>query len=243
MSDYPQFASPRSASAAVLITTTPAQGVTGAILATGLGALLMFGPLAFGAVEEWSTLVLEAAAAGLLAIWAISTMFQPERPIRWVPAFAVVLAGAVVIAAQLALGLSAYAYVSIQEALKYAAYAMLFFVAVQCLQHEDTVRQFAVALTGFGFLLAVFAAIQGFTSPGKLYWIREPRFSGWVYGPYVNHNHYAGLMEMLAALPLAMSLKREMTGGKRALLIFAGLTMAATIFLSGSSSQSPSRRQ
>ena len=199
-----------------------------------MAALLMFGPLAFGAVEEWSTLVLEAGAAVLLMVWAVGFLSQPERPVRWCPAFAIVIAAAVVVSAQLLLGLSAYAYAGIQEALKYVAYAILFFIAVQCLQTEDTMRRFAVALTGFGFLVAVFAAIQGFTSPGKLYWIREPRFSGWVYGPYVNHNHYAGLMEMLAAVPLAMSLKQEMSGGKRLLLIFAGLTMAATIFLSGS---------
>ena len=29
---------------------------------------------------------------------------------------------------------------------------------------------------------------------------------GWIYGPYVNHNHYAGLMEMLVPIPLVLSL-------------------------------------
>ena len=52
------------------------------------------------------------------------------------------------------------------------------------------------------------------------------------FGPYVNHNHYAGLMEMLAPFPLVLSMMEELTPPKRVLLAFAGVFMAATIFLS-----------
>ena len=51
----------------------------------------------------------------------------------------------------------------------------------------------------------------------KLYWIRTPRFGGWIYGPYVNHNHYAGLMEMLAPIPLIFALTRRARGPRKAL--------------------------
>ena len=44
--------------------------------------------------------------------------------------------------------------------------------------------------------------LQGVASNGKLYWLRSLPSDGWIYGPYVNHNHYAGLMEMLMPIPL-----------------------------------------
>ena len=37
----------------------------------GVFGLLLFGPLAFGAVEPWSIFVLEAGAALLLMLWII----------------------------------------------------------------------------------------------------------------------------------------------------------------------------
>jgi len=37
----------------------------------GLFGLLLFGPLAFGAVEPWSIFVLEAGAALLLLLWTV----------------------------------------------------------------------------------------------------------------------------------------------------------------------------
>ena len=55
-----------------------------------------------------------------------------------------------------------------------------------------------------------------------------------IYGSYVNHNHYAGLMEMLVPFPLVVSMGHLLRGGKRALVAFCAVLMASTIFLSGS---------
>ena len=87
---------------------------------------------------------------------------------------------------------------------------------------------------GYGFAVATFALLQGLAPNGKLYWLRTPRGGGWIYGPYVNHNHYAGLMEMLFPIPLVFSLTNYATGGLRAFAVLASALMATTIFLSGS---------
>ena len=56
----------------------------------------------------------------------------------------------------------------------------------------------------YTFVLALFAVLQFFSSPGLIYWVvKSP---GWTFGPYVNHNHYAGLMEMLIPLSCACAL-------------------------------------
>ncbi len=206
---------------------------SGVALVSGLCALLMFGPLAFGAVEPWSMLVLELGAALLLVVWAgrLAAMGRLEfarTSLYWPMAL---FAG--VVAIQMAARRSAYAYETHRQALIWIAYSLLFFLATQAFNSESKLRRFAVSFSAFGFVVALFGAIQDFTTNGKLYWLREPRYGGWIYGPYVNHNHYAGLMEMLVPLPLVLALGRN-NAGKRIALAFMASFMAGTIFLSQS---------
>src|SRR5207302_1242623 len=95
-------------------------------------------------------------------------------------------------------------------------------------------RAFAQVMTAFGFLVAVFAIVQDFSADGKLYWVRTPQHGGWVFGPYVNHNHYAGLMEMLIPFALVLALPAMLRGGHRMLAGFAAVMMIASLFLSRS---------
>ena len=55
----------------------------------------------------------------------------------------------------------------------------------------------------FGFLLAIFGLTQSFTSPTKVYWIRELNQST-AFGPFINRHHFAGYMELTIALPLGL---------------------------------------
>jgi len=82
--------------------------------------------------------------------------------------------------------------------------------------------------------VAAFAVLQGIAPNGKLYWIWQLEQGGSIYGPYVNHNHYAGLMEMLLPFPLVLA-ATHFTDGKRKLAVAAiAALMAGSIFLSGS---------
>ena len=92
----------------------------------------------------------------------------------------------------------------------------------------------AVVISTYGFAVASFALLQGLSPNGKLYWIRTPRFGGGSTGPYVNHNHYAGLMEMLVPVPLEFCMTRYAKSRVRTLAAGAAAVMAATIFFSGS---------
>jgi O-antigen ligase len=88
----------------------------------------------------------------------------------------------------------------------------------------------------YGAVLAGFSLIYGISANGKLYWLRQPCCGGSVYGPYVNHNHYAGLMEMLVPIPLVLSLTRLASSKARTAAAAAAAVMVGTIFLSGSRS-------
>lgn len=59
------------------------------------------------------------------------------------------------------------------------------------------------ALTVTGFLVAVFGLVQFLTWNGKIYWVRKVPPSS-PFGPFVNHNHFAGYVEMI--IPVAISL-------------------------------------
>ena len=100
-------------------------------------------------------------------------------------------------------------------ALLYCAYGILCFLVIQVLRRTAQVQTLAATFSLYGFVLASFALVQGLSSTTRLYWIRTPRFGGWIYGPYVNHNHYAGLMEMLVPIPLVFSLTRGARGPEK----------------------------
>ena len=60
----------------------------------------------------------------------------------------------------------------------------------------------AVLVTGFS--VALFGIVQHLTWNGKLYWLR-PSPRGGAFGPFVNHNHFAGYAEMILPLAIAMA--------------------------------------
>jgi O-antigen ligase len=87
----------------------------------------------------------------------------------------------------------------------------------------------------FGSIYALFSLIQALSPNGKIFWVHTPKFnSATIFGSYVNHNHFAGVMEMLTPIPLVLSMGHLFKGGKRALVAFCAGLMATTIFLSGS---------
>lgn len=101
--------------------------------------------------------------------------------------------------------LSLVPYATRQALMRLLALALLFWVVVNHLQTREQVDRIVrvVMMTGFG--LALFGIIQHFAGNGKLYWVRELTQGGSLFGPYVNHNHFAGYMEMVIPLTTAIS--------------------------------------
>jgi O-antigen ligase len=201
----------------------------------GVFGLLLFGPLAFGAVEPWSTFVLELGSTFLLLFWiGKQVLLDGQIKFRWNPLFLPMGAFGALVIAQLVFRITAYPHDTASLALQYCAYAVLCVLAGQTLLRGAQARSLALIFSVYGAALAGFALLQGISSNGKLYWLREPRMGGWIYGPYVNHNHYAGLMEMLVPIPLIVSLTRLAPPKVRAVAAAAAAVMVGTIFLSGS---------
>ena len=84
----------------------------------------------------------------------------------------------------------------------------------------------------YTIVLALFAIFQFFSSDGLIYW--RVKTAGWTFGPYVNHNHYAGLMEMLIPLSFAAALPALRKHPAAAMMACALLIPVVSLLLSGS---------
>jgi len=200
----------------------------------GVFGLLLLGPLAFGAVEPWAIFSLEAAAGVLFIVWIASRLLSSEPSIRWSPLFAPMLVFVALVVFQIVTGKTAYRSATVSSGLLYGAYGLLCFLTVQCLRKTSQVKILATSFSAYGMAVAIFGLLQGLASNGKLYWLRTSSGGSWIYGPYVNHNHYAGLMEMMVPIPLVLSLTSHARSGLRKAAVVASAVMATTIFLSGS---------
>jgi len=209
-------------------------GILQWVLVLGLCALLIFAVLAFGAVDEWSTFAFEAGAGALFLVWAGKQLVSRQLKLSKNPLYPPALFFFALVLAQVGLGTSAYGYVTKYEVLQYVSYGIVLLIAAECVGDEDARKIFILVMVIFGALYAFFALTQELTPNGKIFWVYRPRFNGQIYGSYVNHNHYAGLMEMLVPMPLVLSMGHLLKGGKRALVGFCAILMASTIFLSSS---------
>ena len=126
--------------------------------------------------------MIEAGATGLFALWIAKQVIQSEIRIRQNPLFLSMGLFAFLIASQLIFRITAYPHATVSAALLYIAYAALCFLASQTLMRGSQARQLALIFSIYGAALASFALIQGISSNGKLYWLRQPRMGGWIYG-------------------------------------------------------------
>jgi hypothetical protein len=192
-----------------------------------LVAILLVAPLPFGAVQEWGWGTLSVLAFLLLLLWSLNNLQQGVISLVWsplyVPAGLFFLLGMVQFFGHLTMDPIA----TRESLLKLAADLILFFMAMQFFGAPAPARSTRVPagegggalrrvgegvgapptsplgwmIVAYSFLLALFAIFQFFSSHGLIYWtVKSP---GWTFGPYVNHNHYAGLMEMLIPIMVA----------------------------------------
>ena len=170
---------------------------------TGLIALLMAAPLAFGAVQPWAWGAMTVGVACLLLFWAVGCARAGAVTLAWSPLYTPGLALLALAVLQLRFGLTMDRIATREAILKLVTYIAIFFLTQQLFQAPSSRLRFARGVTVYAFLISVFAILQFFACPGQLYGVIQPRWGGYVFGPYVNHNHYAGLMELLIPITVA----------------------------------------
>jgi len=170
----------------------------------------------------------------LLLIWVAKALKDGELKLVWNPLLWPLLGFWLVAALQLILGITAVPFLTRIELLKYSALLALFFLFVQAYRTRSHWRNFVWFLLSLGFAVSLFAILQHFTFNGKLYWVRELQYGGIPFGPYVNRNHFAGLMELLIPPGLAIQILGAERRDQLPLLTLFTLLPIGALFLSAS---------
>ena len=197
---------------------------------------LFAAPLAFGAVQPWAWGGLGVMVAATLLLWAAGSLKQGWAAIPWTPVY-LPLAGLWLLGLVQYLVHTTVDPIATREALvKGAIYLGVLFAtsALFAGAPRRAWRQFGIAVTIYTFALALFAILQFFSSPEKIYGLVVPREGGYIFGPYVTHNGYAGLMEILVPLTTGFWVSVPRGSRWRGLAGFAALLGFCSVVVSGS---------
>ncbi len=163
----------------------------------GICGLVVFAVAAHGGVEDWASAVLETGAAALLVFWAVRLFSEDAPELRVPPLVPPLAALAVVAILQLSLRTTASPFDTRIDLLRLGAWLILAFLAAQAFRTVEDWRLFVWFVMVLGFAVSVFGILQHLTFNGKLYWLREMRYGGIPFGPFVNRNHFAGFAELI----------------------------------------------
>ena len=192
-----------------------------------------FSALAYGAVEPWSLLIFESMVLLAVALWVVRVTARKKIELNIPPTTLPILALlAVGIAQSVAISDGSGRLFSLSKNVGFtrSAVTVLAFLLICFLlsssffntrQRLSTLANFLVT---YGLGMALFALIQHFTWNGRFYWLRPTQVMS-PFGPFANHNHFAGYMEMLIPIPIALILTRAVRVEMRLLYGFAAIVM------------------
>lgn len=211
-----------------------ARSGSSALVAIAAGVILIAAPLGFGATSTLASLLLVAAAWLLLLFWLAERVYAGNLPLFTHPVAAPVALLLGFTAMHWAVKISVAPVATELEWLRWVGYVALGIVGVSCFDTPQRLRGLAAALAVAGCAIALLGITQYLTSSGKLYWVWELENGGRLFGPYVNRNHFAGLMELWCPLALGMALLPQNSLPRRWFWAALALVMGAAVVLSGS---------
>jgi O-antigen ligase len=203
------------------------------LLFAGVVAAVVFTALAFGTVDPWSVAIFQLLVVILAALWSVRFIITRELAID-VPAVGFPIAAllGIGLVQGVAFGQNDGHIASLSRdpeatraaVLNLACLGICFLIGVNTLNNRARVRVFIDCVIAFGMVLSVFALVQHFGGNGKIYWFRYNRQGASAFGPFINHNHFAGYMEMLIPLPIGLMLHASSLRLGLARLLFYGFS-------------------
>ena len=193
------------------------------ILSLVLG-LLVFAPLAFGAVDTWAWLVMQVAAACVFVLWGVRLWLNPRGKLLWPP-----LAWVVLVFMAYAVGRYFTAdieYVARREMLQVLVFGFLFFAALNNLRGQTEISLVSGTLIATGTVIAGYAVAQLLHHSNQV-WNQVSPYVSRASGTYISPNDLAGYLALLLPLALAYLLVGKVTIVTRVLLIYATLALLA----------------
>lgn len=210
---------------------------------------IVLSALLYGTVHYWSLALFELGACIIVLLWMVDawrsrTLRISRNSLQW-PLIGLMLLGLVqllplrsasdagALSAPPVSSLSLDPYSTRLAIVQILALFIYFAAALAFIDSPKRLRLIVRTITIFGFLLALLGLIQSFTSPDKIYWLKELPQSI-PFGPFYNRHHFAGYMELALALPLGLLLSGAIEADKRPLYIFAAVLMGIALITTGS---------
>lgn len=100
--------------------------------------------------------------------------------------------------------LSLYPHATVLEIVRFLSYLCIYVLTLQVLRNRDSLDFMTAGILITGVCVALTGIFQFGSSHKKLLWFREMQYDWVSFGPYVNRNHFAGLMEMLIPVGIGM---------------------------------------
>jgi O-antigen ligase len=211
------------------------EGVRGGrILLGGVSTILVVAPLAFGATTREAAMIFVAASWSLFLGWLIQSVLRGRLPVMTHPMFPPAALLLAFTAVPWMAGLSMTPDATEIEWLRWMGYVALAVVAAASVDSPQNLKAFCGALAVAGFVIAAMGIAQYLTADGRLYWTWKLESGGRMFGPYVNRNHFAGLMELWCPLALGMAMLPQHRLTQRWFWSVLALVMGGAVVLSGS---------
>jgi O-antigen ligase len=204
-------------------------------IAAGLLLVIVFTALMHGAVEPWSVALFELGMLALLLLWGLKAIADRQLTVR-VPLAVLPLAALITLGLAQSLTFTGSDgrrwSLSLEVEATRVTVMVLFFifaaflVAANFLARRERLRLLAKFLVIYGLALAVFGLVQNLAWDGRLYWLRAVTAEiTSPFGPFVSHSHFAGYMELLLPVPVALIITRGLRFEARLFCGFAAAVM------------------
>jgi O-antigen ligase len=210
---------------------------------------IILSALAYGTVHAWSLAVFFIGGVLMLILWVVDSWnlgaFRISRNVLQLPLLGLLALGLIQllplrnpdaagsISLPLVHSLSLNPYATRFIVIEIVALLIYFGATLVFVDTPKRLRLLVRTITIFGFFLAIFGLTQSFTSPTRVYWIREMPQSQ-AFGPFINRHHFAGYMELTIALPLGLVFSNAVEREKKFIYIFAAALMAVALVMTNS---------
>ena len=188
-------------------------------------AILVFGPLATGAVRTVDFLVLQGLTLGVMLLWGLRLWRSPRPKLLWPP-----ICWAVIAFALYAIGRYLTAdieYAARRELIRILVYAFLFLAILNNLHRQESTKSISLTLVFLAMGISAYAIYQFLTGSDRV-WNFVTQYKGRGCGTYICPNHLAGFLEMILPLALAYTL---VSRARTVIKVFVGY--AALVMLVG----------
>ena len=204
---------------------------------------IVLSALAYGTVHYWALGLFNLGAFSILVLWVLDSWrlgnLRVSRNLLQLPLLGVVALGLVQLlplreaAPGLANSLSLDPYSTRLVLVQLTTLLIYFSATLVFVDSPHRLHLMVRTIMIFGFCLALFGLTQSFTSPNKVYWLRElPQSTA--FGPFINRHHFAGYMELTIALPLGLLFAGAVDKDKRLIYVFIAGMMGIALVMTAS---------